>query len=77
MRAAEAGQLVRWAGQKVLTKRYRTRLARTPEFFMQVCKGGQRQAEWERAVGGEEWCFADAKPELMGRRMAAVGGEAI
>ena len=31
------------------------------------------QAAWKRAVGGEEWGFADA--ELIG--MAAAGGEAI
>ena len=35
-------------------------------------EGGRLQAEWERAVGGEEWGFADA--ELIG--MAAAGAEA-
>ena len=36
-------------------------------------EGGRLQAAWERAVGGEEWGFADV--ELIG--MAAAGGEAI
>ena len=37
VRAAEVGQLVRGAGQKAWTKRYRTRKARTVECLMQIC----------------------------------------